>query len=445
MNYFFAVLLQIFLICLNAIFAGAEIAVISMNKTKIGILAAKGGKNAKKAKKLTKLTDDPARFLSTIQVAITLSGFLGSAFAADTFAEPLVAWVDGLGTGIPVSVISPVCVLLITLILAFFNIVFGELVPKRIAMNAAEKVSTSLTGLLSVVSVAFRPIVWLLSVSTNGVLKLFGISKEDEKEEVTEEDILMMAEVGEESGSIESEENQLIKNIFEFSELTIDQLCTHRKEVVILYLDETEEEWREKIHATSHSYYPLCGENADDVQGVISAKTYFRLEDKTKENVLKNAVKTPLFLYETTPANKVFERMKKTCEYFGIVLDEYGGMSGIITMHDLLEAIVGDMDEEGEQAEYSIENLGENTWEIQGLAPFDEVEEALGVNIEREEDEEYETFSGYVLSLIGALPTEKEEYFLSTKQLDVQILKIERQCIVKMKLFLKEQENEEEE
>ncbi len=438
MKYFWAVLLQFLLIFLNAVFACAEIAVISMNETKLNVLAEKGGKNAKKARRLTKLTADPARFLSTIQVAITLSGFLGSAFAADLFAEPLAHAISSAWTAIPASVIEVVCVVVITIILAFFNIVLGELVPKRVAMKHAEGVSTKLSGVLCAVSVIFKPIVFLLSASTNGILKLMGISPEDKGEEVTEEDILMMAEAGTESGSIEDEENQLIKNIFEFSDLTIGEICTHRKEADILFENQTDEEWEETVYSTNHTYYPVCGESVDDVTGVLFTKAYFRLRDKSRESIIKNAVQPPVFLYENAPANVVFEKMKKTHDYFAVVIDEYGGMTGIVTIHDLLEAIVGDMDDKGEEADYSIEKTDENLWEINGFAPFDRVEEALDIKIKVENDVEHETFNGYVCGIIVTLPEDGARFEVETEQMHVQVLTVEKQSITKMLVSLKE-------
>ncbi len=443
MKYFWAILLQLFLIGLNAVFACAEIAVISMNEAKLNLLSSKGGKNAKKAKKLAKLTADPARFLSTIQVAITLAGFLGSAFAADTFSEP-IAGALARATGISPSILTPVCVILITLVLAFFNIVFGELVPKRVAMKNGEGVAKALTGLLCGVSVAFKPIVALLSVATNGILKLFGISPDDKGEEVTEDDILMMAEVGAESGNIESGENELIRNIFEFSNLTVGEICTHRKDADILLLSQSEADWTKKIHSTEHTYYPVCGETADDVRGVLYTKAYFRLDDRSQESVLRHAVQQPLFLYENTPANKVFERMKRTHEYFGVVMDEYGGMAGIVTIHDLLEAIVGDMDDKNEGAEYVIEAQGDGVWEVCGLAPFDKVERALGITVNLKEGDDFETFSGYVCSLMDALPEEDTGETLFTPQMEISILKVENHCITKMRIILKAPEENEE-
>ncbi len=436
MKYFWAVLLQLFLIGLNAVFACAEIAVISMNETKLNALTAKGGKSAKKAKKLASLTADPARFLSTIQVAITLAGFLGSAFAADMFAEP-IAMALANAFNAPLSVLSPICLVLITLLLAFFNIVFGELVPKRVAMKNSEGVAKALTGVLSFVSVLFKPIVGLLSLSTNGVLRIFGVSPKDEEEVVTEEDILLMAEASAESGNIESEENEMIKNIFEFTDMTIGELCTHRKDVNILYDTQTAEEWQKKIHSSQHSYYPICGETADDVLGILPTKAYFRLEERSVEHLLKHVMRQPLFVYENTPANKVFAQMKKSHEYFAVVTDEYGGMAGIVTIHDLLEAIVGDMDEKNEEAEYTIEKLNGEEWEIHGFAPMYKVENALDVKVQLREDEDYETFNGYICGQLDTLPEDDTQFALSTPQFDIQVLKVEKRCITRLRVIVK--------
>ena len=241
---FGAIILQFVLIFLNAVFASAEIAVISTNETKLQKMAERGDK---RAKRLVKMTSQPARFLSTIQVAITLAGFLGSAFAADNFAGPLTNVLVKAGLPLPASFINSICVILITLILAYFNIVLGELVPKRIAMKRAEKTALGISGVLRFVSVIFAPIVWLLTASTNGLLRLFGINPGEDEEEVTEEEIMMMAEAGSEKGSIDSEENELIKNIFEFKEQTVGEVCTHRKDTDLLFLSESDEEWAARI------------------------------------------------------------------------------------------------------------------------------------------------------------------------------------------------------
>ncbi len=443
MKYFIAVLLQIVLILLNAVFACAETAVVSMSETKLNNLASHGGKKAKRAKRLTRLTKDPAKFLSTIQVAITLAGFLGSAFAADMFAEPLSFWFAGV-TGWDITLVSTLCVILVTLILAFFNIVLGELVPKRIAQKHPEGVSTGLSGLLNFVSIIFKPIVFLLTVSTNGVLRMFGINPHDPAEEVTEEDIIMLADAGTESGSIEDEESQIIKNVFRFSDLPIGEICTHRKDTDVLFENATDEQWEEVIYNTSHTYYPVCGESIDDVIGVLYTKAYFRLKDKSRESVMANAVQNPVFLYENAPANVVLDKMKKTHEYFAVVTDEYGGMAGIVTIHDLLEAIVGDMDEKDEEADYTITQLEDDLWEINGIAPLDKVEQALNITIPPEENGiVHETMSGYVCGIIVTLPDDGTQFEVSTDLFDIKVLTVEKQCLTKMLVRVKRTDEDE--
>jgi hypothetical protein len=424
-----AIILQVVLIFLNAVFASAEIAVISANETKMQKMAEKGDK---RASRLVKLTSQPAKFLSTIQVAITLAGFLGSAFAADNFAKPLVKILMNAGISIPESVVNSVCVVLITLILAYFNIVLGELIPKRIAMKKAEKMALGLSGILRFVSVLFAPIVWLLTVSTNGILRLCGINPNEEEEEVTGEEIMMMAEAGSEKGSIDTEENELIKNIFEFKELTVGEVCTHRKDTDILFMPKTDSDWKTLIHATRHTYYPVCGKDIDDVQGVLCTKDYFRLEDKSRENVMKKAVTPAVFVAENTPANTLFYKMKMTREYFAVVVDEYGGMSGIVTLHDLLEQLVGELTEKDDKAEYEIKRLGDGEWEITGLAPIDKVEEMLGVKLPEEESGEFETFGGYVCGMMGTLPEDGSTFELSTEQMNIRVLSVAERCIKKV-------------
>lgn len=428
-----AIVLQIVLICLNAIFASAEIAVISTNETKIKKMAEEGNK---KASRLLKLTSQPSKFLSTIQVAITLAGLLGSAFAADSFADPLTEAILATGIAISAGVVNAVCVVLITLILAFFNIVFGELVPKRIAMRRAEKLSLSLSGLLRVVSILFAPIVWLLTISTNAILRLFGIKPGEEDNQVTEEEIVLMAEAGSESGQIDVTENELIQNVFDFKDNTAEEVCTHRKDVDMVFLHESDRDWENTIYGSRHNYYPVCGKDADDVVGVLNTKIYFRLKDKSRESVMENAVEPAVFVHEGMPANTLFYKMKATREHVAVVLDEYGGMSGIVTINDLLELLVGDMTEKDEKEDYQIKEISENCWEISGLAPIDEVEESMGIKLPEEKTEDCETFSGYVCGLLGMVPEDGETLEVTDGRLSIEIRKVEEHRIVDMLVTL---------
>ena len=420
-------LLQAVLIALNAVFACAEIAVLSINEVKLERLAEQGDK---RARRLMKLTREPARFLSTIQVAITLSGFLGSAFAAENFSDPLVDWLLALGVPIPRATLDTLALILITLILSYFTLVFVELVPKRVAMKRAEALGLSISGLVSGISVLFKPVVWFLSASTDAVLRLMGIDPNDTEEQVSEEEIRMMVDAGSEKGAIDEQEKEFIDNVFEFDDLTAEEIATHRTDVVILWKEDTIEQWDVTIHESRHTLYPVCEESPDNVVGVLNAKDYFRLRDKTRENVLE-LVKPAFFVPETIKADVLFRKMKKTRNNIAVVLDEYGGMEGIITLNDLVERLVGDLGEdtpEEEAAEPHIERLSEDTWAIIGNVDLYDIEQALDVDIGLEE---VDTFTGLVFNELDMVPGDGEQNIeLDFKGLHIRITRVEDHQIV---------------
>ena len=407
---FFPLLLQLFLILINAVFASAEISIISINDSKLALLNKSGDK---RAQRLSELTEQPARFLATIQVGITLAGFLGSAFAADNFSGLIVNWLIGMGVSMSPSTLNTIVVISITLILSYFTLVLGELVPKQIAMRNAEKYALNLSGLINFLSKIISPIVWFLTKSSNGLLRLMGFDPHAIHEEVTEEEIRMMVDVGSEKGSINLSEKEMIHNIFEFDDKDAEDVMTHRTEVSLLWLDETEEQWEKTIYESKHTHYPICDESTDNIIGVLNTKDYFRIKDKNRDNIIQNAVKSPYLVPETVRTDLLFHNMKKKRNHFAIVLDEYGGMNGIITMSDLLEEIVGDLDDDDSVPlePPPIERIDSRTWKIQGTAPIKLVSEQLGVILP---DEDYDTFGGFVFGLLGAIPEDG-----STPQLEV--------------------------
>ena len=424
---FWQLLLQLFLIILNAIFACAEIAVLSVKDTKLARLASQGNK---KAVRLARLTSEPAKFLATIQVAITLSGFLGSAFAADNFSERLTTWLISLGIGIPASTLDSISVILITLILSYFTLVLGELVPKRIAMKKAESIALGISGLISFISTFFSPIVWLLTKSTNGILRLLGIDPNADEDDLSEEEILMMVDAGRDKGVIDIDERDFIKKIFEFDDMTVGEVSTHRTDVAVLWADETPESWDKTILDTRHSNYPFCDETVDNVVGVLNVRDYLLLDDKSKENVIMNAVKPAYFVPESIFADALFKQMKASRNHFAIVLDEYGGMLGVITMNDLLELLVGDIDdgEDNENEGADVEMLDSGTWRIRGTASLDEVAEKLNIELPLEE---YETFGGYVFGSYGSIPDDGQTFELETDLLHIKVTEIKAHRVEK--------------
>lgn len=336
-------ILLVILIFLNATFASAEIAVISMSETRLRILAVEGDK---RAAKLLALTDQPARFLATIQVAITMAGLLQSAFAAENFAGPLVAVLVKAGVPVAAAVLKSVCIVVITVILAYFNLVFGELVPKRIAMKKSESMALGLAGMLYMVSKIFAPVVWLLTSSTNLMIRLLGMNPEEGDEaKVSEEEIRMLLAEGEEQGTIPSEENEMIQNVFEFNDTTVAEICTHRKEVDFLWSRQEDAEWEQIVGRTEHAYYPVWDDRQQDVVGVLDARIYLRMKRRIRATVMQQAVHVPYFVPETMKANALFEQMKQRKEYFAVVVDEFGTIAGIVTLHDIMESLVGDLDD----------------------------------------------------------------------------------------------------
>ncbi len=420
-------LLQAVLIMLNAIFACAEIAVISMNDSKLTKLAEQGDK---RAVRLAKLTSQPAKFLSTIQVAITLSGFLGSAFAADNFSDGLVKWLIDIGVKINEKTLDTVAVILITLILSYFTLIFGELVPKRIAMRKAESMALGMSALISGISKLFAPIVWLLTVSTNGVLRLFGIDPNADDDTVGEEEIRLMVDEGNKKGTIDEEEKEFIQNIFEFDDITAGEIATHRKEISLLWTDETVEQWEKTIHDRRHSIYPVCDETVDNVVGILNIKDYFRLKDKTQETIMKEAVKSAYFIPESIKADALFKQMKESHNHFAVVMDEYGGMSGIVTMNDLLEQLVGDLEDEftEEYKEPEIEQIDSKTWKICGNVSLDEVSERLNIALPIEE---YDTFGGFVFGSYGSIPDDGSEFEIDILSLHIKVIEIKEHRLEK--------------
>ncbi len=417
-------LLQVVLIALNAIFACAEIAVLSVSDAKLKKLSEDGNRSARR---LGSLTREPAKFLATIQVAITLSGFLGSAFAADNFSVYVVNWLLDLGVPPAYSeMLDTVALVGITLILSYFTLVFGELVPKRLAMKKSERIALTLSAPLRFIAVLFTPIVWFLSASTNLILRLFGINPHEQDDEVSEEDIRIMVDAGSESGSIETQEKEFIQNVFEFNDLTAGEIATHRTDVTILLLDDTDADWAETIHESRHTLYPVCDGSADKVIGILNAKDYFRLEDRTRDSILEHAVRPVYFIPETTKADVLFRNMKRDRHTLAVVVDEYGGMVGIVTVHDLIEELVGELDHEEDAADEDtpfIEQLAEDRWRIHGNVRLDELEDATGRELT---SDSYDTFTGLVFDELSKIPEDGDRAIeLDCLGLHIHITRIE--------------------
>ena len=436
------VILLFVLIIINGFFSCAEIAVIQIGEGKLKKLSEEGNQ---KAKRLLKFKEDPSRFLSTIQVAITLAGFLSSAFASESFAGMVDQFVRRFFPALSLDVIHPISIVLITILLSYLSIVFGELVPKRLAQVYTEPIALFITPVLGLVSILSTPLVFLLSASTNSILRLIGINPDEDSNQISEEDILMMVDEGMEKGTIESTENEFIQNVFEFKDLTVEEVCTHRTDVAMLYIEDTDRQWRRTIHEHRFACYPICGEDDDDIIGILNTKDYFRLNDLSRPNVMKNAVDRPFFVSQNMKVSDLFDTMKKERKYYAVVLDEYGGMTGIVTLHDLIEALVGDLHEEDELPEPEpIEAIGDNEWIILGSADLEDVNEALKIHLDLEAAD---TFGGYIMGILGKVPEDGSSFHLDTDNLSIDVAYIKNHRIGKtvVRLITPPEKEEEEE
>lgn len=396
------VLLLIVLIGCNAFFAMSEIAVISFNDTKLRLLSEEGNK---KANILRKLTAEPSKFLATIQVGVTLSGFLASAVAADTFAEYIVYWLRD--SAIPVSVVRLVSTIVITLLLSFVTLVFGELVPKRVATSNPEKISFAVAGVLKVVYTCTKPLVALLSATTNGVLRLVGIDPNQNEPEVTEEEIRMMIDVGEEDGTIEQSEKEMLHNIFEFDDRTADDVMTHRTEIAALDVDTPLETIIGTSVETGHSRIPVFEGGIDNIIGILYIKDLLGLILANSGDFdIRKTMREVMYVPETSRCKDVFDEFRRRKVQLAVVVDEYGGTAGIITMEDILESIVGNIQDEYDHETEEIVRVSETEVTLAGWAQLEDIEEALNVKFPDAGD--YETIAGYIIDKLGHLPEQGE-------------------------------------
>lgn len=386
--------LQFVFIFLNAIFASAEIAVITINDNKLERLAQSGDVRAKRLKKLTENSSD---FLATIQIGITLVNLLSSAVATENFSSRLVDLLSKIGVDIPIAILNLTSLIVITLLLTFFTVVLGELVPKQLALRSPEKVALFLSGLVTLISKVFTPVVRLFSLSTKGILRIFGINSDDDESEDTEEEIRLMLDIGAQKGQIQPEEEHMIQNIFEFNDTQIEEIMTHRTSVVFLWMDDTEEDWESTIRAGRHSVYPVCSESTDNIVGILYTKDYFRVDDKRLSYLRDEVIRPVNYVLETVRADVLFRNMKQTKDRFAVVIDEYGGTSGIITMNDLLGQIVGEFSDDILMSNESlnIKPLNQHSWLVNGNTSIEELNRKLKLEIPADQ---YNNLNDFYLS-----------------------------------------------
>ena len=398
-------LLQLVLIAVNALFAATEIAVISLNETKVRRMAEGGDR---KAAKMLRMVTEPTGFLSTIQICITLAGFLGSAFAADNFSDKLVNWLinDCEVSGVSPSALDTISVIIITLVLSYFTLVLGELVPKRIAMKRPEGIARAVSGLMIGMTTVLRPVIWLLTVSTNGVLRLCGIDPKDNAEEVSEEEIIMMLDEGEEAGSIESGEKELIKNLFSLNDTTAEDVMVHRSQVAFLKRDDARTTLLNEIAESGYSRFPVYGENIDDIVGILYAKTYLTAQSRGERCEMKDFLMPPRFVHASTHINRILLDMQREHAHMAVVVDDYGGVIGIITLEDILEELVGEIWDESDEVIENIRERPDGSYDINGSTRLSDMCESVGCSIDSNAD----TVGGWVTETLGGIPASGESF-----------------------------------
>ena len=431
----FQIAILVILILVNAYFAASEIAFISLNDAKVEKEAKCGNK---KAKQIIKMLKNPSKFLATIQIGITLAGFLSSAFASDAFANMLAPNLNKLIPFLDLEVWKGISIIIITAVLSFFTLVFGELVPKRLAMKYYEKIAYMSIGIIKAISVLTAPFVKLLTFSTNIVSKLFGVS-ENEEAIVTEEEIKMMIDQGEEKGTIEEEEKELINNVFEFNDILASEIMIPRTDIFALDVNDKFEYGLKEIDENKYSRIPVYEESIDNIIGILYIKDIIKFINDRKEINIKKLIHDAYFIPETKPINELFKELQKNKKQMAIVIDEYGGTAGLLTMEDILEELVGNIFDEYDEEKNEYEKIDENTYLISGSISLNEVKKILNINIP---EGDYETLSGYLLEELGRIPEEGEKIVIETKEVSYKIEKFEEKRIVLVKACKNNEQNE---
>jgi len=420
-------LVLIMLVLLNAFFAATEMAFISLNDSKVDKMAKEGNKKAIQIQKMLKA---PSKFLATIQIGITLAGFLSSAIASDVFAQKLSPILFNILPVINLTVWRNISIVFITIILSFFTLIFGELVPKRLAMKNYEKIAFSSIGIVKMIYILTAPCVKLLTCITNAISKIFGVG-ENEEELITEEEIKMMVNQGEEKGTIKEEEKELINNVFEFNDITVSEIMRHRTDIFAVDVNISNEELLKELSESEYRYsrIPVYDEIIDEIEGIIYVKDILKNINK-KTFKVKNIIKDAYFVSQNRLINEVFKELQKHKMQMAIVVDEYGGTAGLITMEDIIEELVGDIYDEYDEEELEFEMIDENTYMLSGSMTIYDVNKLLGADIP---DGDYDTIAGYLQDKLGRIPEEEETPVIDTEKITYKIEEYEDRRIIKVK------------
>ncbi|WP_281888828.1 hemolysin family protein [Paenibacillus sp. YYML68] len=429
------ILILLVLIVLNAFFAASEIALISLNDNKIKAMAEEGHK---KAKLLQNLLSEPSRFLATIQIGITLAGFLASAFAAESFAGRLAQFLHSANVPLPIATLELISVILITLLLSYFTLVLGELVPKRLALQKAEPIAMFAATPLTLLSKISSPFVKLLTFSMNALVRLAGVDPNEKKDEVTEEEIRMMVEVGNENGAIQETERLMINNIFDFDNKTVSDIMTHRSNVVGIPVNISLNEVIRLINIEKYTRLPVYEGSIDTVVGILHVKDLLDYIEHGGESELevRNISRPPYFVPTSKKIDLLFKELQKNKVHMAIAIDEYGGTAGIVTIEDVLEEIVGNIFDEHDEDDKEIEKLDANTYMVSGIVNLRDLRNQLHISFPYEE---YDTLNGFLIGQLGRIPLRGEHPVIEYEGVVFRVEEVDERRITKVKIGITEE------
>lgn len=417
---------------MNAFFASAEMAIVSINKNRIRLLAEEGNK---KAQLLEKLMQEPTKFLSTVQVGITLAGFFSSAAAATGISDDFSSFLNQIN--VPYS--KEIALILVTIVLSYITLVFGELFPKRIALQKSEAIAMFVVKPILFISKLTVPFVKLLSMSTNILLRICGMNAENLEEKISKEEIRSLVEVGQEHGVINETEKEMINSIFEFDDKLAEEVMTPRTEVYLINIATPLCDYIDELLQENYSRIPVFEGDSDNIIGILYMKDFMLEAYKVGfENVnIRSILQPAYFVPERKNIDELFKELQSSKKHLAVLIDEYGGFSGIVTIEDLIEEVMGNIEDEYDEDEPDVKQLDDHTFIVKGLLSIDELNEALNLHLDGD-SEDYETLGGLLLKLIGYIPQGREEHAIEYENVIFKIEKVKDKRIEKVKVHIKD-------
>jgi putative hemolysin len=401
------------LIVINGVLAMSEVALLTSKRAKLSAMASRGKKSAETA---LRISEDPTQFLSTIQIGITSIGLLSGIVGESIFAQPLSIWLQGLS--VPGAISDITATVFVVVIVTYVAITVGELVPKRIGQNKPEQIAAFMARPMLLLSSATRPFVWILSVTTNALLRLFGVGKH-EQAVVTEDEIEAILDEGSVAGLIEDQERELVKNVFRLDDRKLGSLMVPRSEIIYVDINAPEAESFEKISQSVRSRIPVCDGDLDSIIGVLSAKTALSSVARGEKLSLQENLEPPLYVPETLTGMDLLDQFKQSKTHIAFVVDEYGSLEGLVTIQDIFDTLIGEIVTDGEEDTAPVQR-DDGSWLFEGDTSIHEIKDCLLIEEVPEQDKgRYHTVSGLILLLLGRMPVAGDSVVLESWKLEV--------------------------